>query len=205
MVCISCHSLLIKGPFYYRIDELLKRTSRKRIKEAREAELAELEKHGGFVDSRGELRALPPLGLKQGPRLPNVQLEDDYTMYGSEYAGSELGSTSHRGAYYANEFPYRHPQQQPSHLHGYQGSEYGEGSQYAFHNPQTTTSAFYGHTQALGSTTEMMADYYGRAPEYVTLESSRSGGSRPAHQDSGDRSNYGGYHYAMNPRPDGHF
>lgn len=134
----------------YRIDELLKRKSRKRIREARKAELEELERHQR-IDSDGQLRALPPMGLKQGPRLPNVQLdyEEEYYAqshgslpYGSEY-GSENGTYS--GYYpdsgYHQRVPYpaypiephqmQYPSQAPPSV-GYPATSVSDGRQYQY-------------------------------------------------------------------------
>ncbi|KAJ3086587.1 hypothetical protein HK102_012871 [Quaeritorhiza haematococci] len=73
-----------------RIAELLKKKSRRRMEEARRAELAEIERaqadkmRGMYSDDASEYggstsgkQARPPLGMKQAPTLPNVDVDLD--------------------------------------------------------------------------------------------------------------------------------
>ena len=72
-----------------RIDGLLKKKSRKRVLDARKAELEELERHRNDKDDR----AAPPLGMAIGPRYPNLALNyENGSEYGdSSYAASDYG------------------------------------------------------------------------------------------------------------------
>ena len=76
-----------------RIDSLLKKKSRKRVLEARKAELDELERNRNNL----EARAAPPLGMSVGPRYPNVSLNYDNEAYGSEY-GDMYSRSDYGGA-----------------------------------------------------------------------------------------------------------
>jgi hypothetical protein len=76
-----------------RIDNLLKKKSRKRVLEARKAELEELEKNRDSID----IRAAPPLGMAVGPRYPNVMLNNNNDAYGSEYGGYGYSRSEYGG------------------------------------------------------------------------------------------------------------
>lgn len=77
-----------------RIDGLLKKKSRKRILEARKAELEELERNR----NAGDARAAPPLGMAVGPRYPNVSLNYKNEAYGSEYGDTSYSRSEYGGA-----------------------------------------------------------------------------------------------------------
>ncbi|KAJ3300517.1 hypothetical protein HK104_011023 [Borealophlyctis nickersoniae] len=129
-----------------RISELLRRKSRKRLEQARKAELKEIEKNGG---------------RRIGPTLPDVGNVDlsgpAYATYydeyetGSAYGGSSAASEAYHPSYH----------QPASNYAGsnYAGSAYGGGSAYRGYAPQEQ----YGHMPPLPMDTQYQQQMQNRA------------------------------------------
>ena len=123
--------------YLFRIDELLKRHSRKRQREARQQELKEFERnHQMSTIDGGAVRALPPLGLTKGPRLPDVglNLDEEY----KHYPPSTLHSESEANYAVNNYYP-----SGPSQQEYYPGA----ASQHEYYpNAPPSQQEYYGYT-----------------------------------------------------------
>lgn len=131
------------------------------------------------MDPQGEIRALPPMGLSQGPRLPNVYVEpeEEYYMYGSDFdAVSETGSgamyySNPHYSVYSNGMPAQtYPPLPPSTVGGPGSSSRGGGGGYGSSERQAQG------TQASPGMLYELDDYY--APSVVSSSNDRSGRSR---------------------------
>ncbi|EGF83407.1 hypothetical protein BATDEDRAFT_34164 [Batrachochytrium dendrobatidis JAM81] len=176
-----------------RIGELLRRKSRKRIMEARKAEMKEIEANRRRIGAGGESKTTPPVGLSQRPTLPDIDVDLDSTYSGSymrKNVTNPPSSYSNINPRSYGEAPY--PLQPPPHIVGYTTAP----SAYSSHAPSVQQS----QTPSQYPRPRVVSEYaYSPAPAAGPYGGSAAHiPSYPIHSD------YSGSDYGGEPDPDSH-
>jgi hypothetical protein len=167
-----------------RIDGLLKKKSRKRVLDARKAELEELERHRNDKDDR----AAPPLGMAIGPRYPNLALNYEN---GSEYGDSSYAASDYGGG--DNMYSRPLAPQRANYGDSYARSDYGGPARSDYGGPARSD---YGGPARSDYGGPARTDYGGPArSEYGGPARSDYGGPARSEYGGPARSDYGGPEY----------